>query len=318
LSTVSPAELAALACAVLWAINGLLLRSQADRVPPGAMNFVRCAVAATLFLLLIPLDPHLHGLLHVPAVELALLAASVVVGIGVGDTLYMIALREIGIARTIALSGVFPLTTMVWEAVLLGHPPSGSLVLGGGLVAVGVVLLSGSSRAPRDAPSSARTSRLPGKDEYPPDSDRRAPGPERTGLGIALSLIAAVFWGLSSVLLKPGIAHLSLIQANAVRMPMVAVFLFLFRILPSGRRSLQAFDRRAFLVVASTGVLGMGMGAFLFLYAIGHITVSKAVTLTATAPVFGLIFGALFMHERLTPRVVAGMACCMGGVWAVL
>lgn len=293
--SVSTAELAALGCAVLWAINGLLLRTQADRIPPATMNATRCAVAGLLFLLLLPFDASPGDLLRVPPAELGLLAASVIIGIAVGDTLYLVALKEIVISRAIALSGIYPLTTMAWEAVLLHRLPGSNLVVGAVLVAAGVVLLS--------------------RPAGPPPPSRP---PERLKLGIGLSLVAAVAWGLSSVLLKPAIAHLSLIQANAARMPMVALFLFLFRILPSRRESLRAFDLTGFLVVAATGLLGMGVGAYLFLYAIENAPVAKTVTLTATAPFFGLILGALFLRERLTVRLVLGMASCMGGVWAVV
>jgi len=303
-------ELAALGCAVLWAINALLLRAQADRIPPATMNATRCAVAGVLFLLLLPFDPHGGGGWRASAAELAALGGSVAVGIGVGDTLYLIALKEIGIARAMALSGVFPLTTLAWEAVLLARPPEASLAGGAVLVAAGVVLLA---REPDQArPAGWRAGAGRGLEQIAPLA------PARLGLGVALSLIAAAFWGLSSVLLKPGIAHLTLIQANAVRMPLVALLLLAFRILPSRTEGLRAFDRRSFLVVAATGLLGMGLGAYLFVYAIGHTAVTKAVTLTSTAPVFGLLIGAATGRERLTARLLLGMACCTGGVWAVL
>jgi drug/metabolite transporter, DME family len=292
----STGELAALGCAFLWALNGLLLRTQSAKIPPATMNATRCAVAGGIFLLILPFDSSFSDLLQVPLKEWGLLFFSVTIGIAVGDTLYLVALKEIGISRAIALSGTFPLTTMLWEAVLLDHPPSSSLLTGSLLVAAGVVFLS------RQASPGATAADVP----------------VRLKLGVFLSLVASLFWGLSSVTLKPAIAHLTLIQANAVRMPMVAIFLFFTRILPSDKESLRAFDLRSFLIVASTGILGMGIGAYLFLYAINSSEVTKAVTLTSTAPLFGMIMGAIFLKEKLTLRLVLGMACCMAGVWVVV
>jgi drug/metabolite transporter (DMT)-like permease len=140
----------------------------------------------------------------------------------------------------------------------------------------------------------------------------------RLRLGIVLSLFAAVFWGLASVLLKPAITHFSLVQANAARMTMVAVALYLLRVLPSERQGLRAYDRRSFLVIAATGILGMGAGAWLFLYAINHAGVATAVTLNSSAPLFGVLFGTVFLKERLTLPMGLGMACCLLGVWVVL
>ena len=293
--SVSLSELAALACAFLWAFNGLLLRTQSEKVPPASMNAVRCAIAGLLYLFLLPFDAPLATLFQVPLRDWGLLFASVVVGIGVGDTLYLIAIKEIGLSRTMALSGIFPLTTLFWEQLILRQPPGAALVAGSCLVVAGVVFLSGQSR-----------------------SIDRKEVPLRLKFGVFLSLTAALFWGLSSVLLKPAIAHFTLVQANAVRMPMVALFLYFFRILPSDRESLRAFDLRSFLVVAATGVLGMGLGAYLFLYAIHSIEVSRAVTLTSSAPLFGMVLGVVFLRERLTLRSLLGMACCMTGVWVVV
>jgi DME family drug/metabolite transporter len=295
-ASISPSELAALGCAFIWALNGLLLRTQSEKVPPATMNAVRCAVAAVLFWLLLPFEETPGDLFRVPLVEWGLLFASVIIGIGIGDTLYLAALKEIGISRTIALSGTFPLTTMLWETLLLHHPPNPALVAGGLLVAAGILLLSRQSH-PLNAIEEARV---------------------RLKLGVILSLIASLFWGLSSVLLKPAIAHLTLIQANAIRMPMVAVFLYFTRILPGSGETLRAFDSRSFSIVALTGVLGMGAGAYLFLYAIEHTEVTRAVTLTSSAPLFGMIMGVLFLKERLSIRLVLGMVCCMAGVWVVV
>lgn len=293
---VSTGELAGLLCAVLWAVNGMLLRTQADRIPPASMSVVRCAVAALLFWCLLPFDRPSVELLEVPWSEWGLLLASVSAGIGVGDTLYLIAIKEIGLSLTMALSGVFPLTTIAWEALLLGHPPGWELAAGSCLVVLGVVLLSRPTGAPL------------------------APGgrPVRLRFGVVLSLFAAIFWGLASVLLKPAIAHFSLVQANATRMTMVAVLLYLLRVLPSERHGLRAYDRRAFFVVATTGVLGMGAGAWLFLYAMSHAGVATAVTLSSSAPLFGVLFGTVFLKERLTLPMGLGMACCLLGVWVVL
>ena len=56
----------------------------------------------------------------------------------------------------------------------------------------------------------------------------------------------------------------------------------------------------------------------MFLYALKTIGATKTVTLTSTAPVFGLALGALFLGERLSLRIAAGTAACLAGVWFVL
>ena len=107
-------ELAALGCAVLWAINALLLRAQADRIPPATMNATRCAVAGVLFLLLLPFDPHGGGGWRASAAELAALGGSVAVGIGVGVRVGVaVAGLGVGVRVGVEVGGV--------QSLLLSH-----------------------------------------------------------------------------------------------------------------------------------------------------------------------------------------------------
>ena len=62
----------------------------------------------------------------------------------------------------------------------------------------------------------------------------------------------------------------------------------------------------------------MGLGSLLFVTALDMIGPTKATTLSACAPVFGLVLAAVFLRERVTALVGAGVGLCVGGVWLVL
>ncbi len=293
LSLPSPPEWAALLCAFLWAFNGLVLRTQSHLVSPAAMNTIRCGLAGGLMWLVIPFDSvPLSGLLEVPAREWGLLFLSFSVGIALGDTLYLVAIKEIGISRTMALTGTFPLTTLFWQTILLDTPFEPALGLGCLFVALGVVVLS---RSGDDADPTLRL-------RY----------------GIFLALIASVMWGFSSTLLKPATVNLSSIQTNAIRMPLIAILVYLVRVLPSGNRELRGISWRSFLIVGSTGILGMGVGANLFIYAISQMSPAKVVTITASSPLFGMAMAAIFLKEPITRWIALGMGLCLAGVWIVI
>jgi len=291
--SINSGEWAALGCALLWALNGLVLRSQMASLSPAAMNAIRCGVSGLVFCLILPFHHPPQPMAQVPGGDWAMLLVSVVIAIVIGDTLYLTALKEIGLARAMAISSSYPLSTMVFEYLLLGEAVSANLALGALLVGGGVICLSGRHRI---------------------DPDETA---GRMRLGIALALAASLLWGLGTVLMRPPMDHLTPVQANAVRMPFVAILLYGLRVLPSGER-LARSGRRALAIVAATGILGVGVGSYMFLFALKTIGATKTVTLTSVAPVFGLALGALFLGERLTFRVFLGAACCMGGVYLVL
>lgn len=293
LSFPTPPEGAALLCVFLWAFNGLVLRTQSHLVSPAAMNTIRCGLAGVLMWMVLPFDTvPLSGLLAVPAREWGMLFLSFSVGIALGDTLYLVAIKEMGISRTMALTGTFPLTTLFWQSILLDVPFEPSLGLGCLLVVMGVVFLSRSSQSEDPA--------------------------MRLGYGIFLALIASVMWGFASTLLKPATANMSSVQANAIRMPLIALLVYLVRVLPGGNEKLRGISWRSFLIVGSTGILGMGVGANLFLYAISQMSPAKVVTLTAVSPLFGMAVAAIFLKEPITRWIALGMALCIAGVWIVL
>jgi len=291
----SPPELASLCCAFLWAFSGMILRSQSHQVTPAAMNVIRCGVAGALFWCIVPFHPApISDLVLVPWRDWALLVASFTIGIAVGDTLYMISIKEIGISRTMALTGVFPLTTIAWETLLLGNPLQTMLLLGSLLVVGGVYFLS-----------------LRNEKNDPQDS-------VHLRRGILVALFAAVLWGLSATLLKPATANMDIVHANATRMPLIALIVYLARVRPSSKETLRGVSLKSFAVVGFAGALGMGLSAYLFIYAIGEIGVAKVVTLSSISPLFGMAMAVVFFKEKVTWQVMVGVGLCLAGVWTVI
>lgn len=293
---ISSGELLALGCAFLWALNGLVLRTQITRMSPAAMNSVRCGIAGLLFWLLLPFDEPLAGLLAVPARDWLLLLGSVVTAIVIGDTLYLMALKEIGLSRTMPLSATYPLTTLGFDYLLFGRPVTADLAAGVVLVVIGIICLSTREQA-----------------SDPGDDSPMG----RVRLGVFLAISASVLWGLGTAILKPAITNLTVVQTNAIRMPVVAALLYITRVWPSDER-LRQIDARTLVIVGATGILGMGLGSYWFLGAIKTIGAARTVVLTSVYPVFGLVMAVIFLKERITLSVLLGAGCCLAGVWLVL
>ena len=271
-----------------------MVRTQSQTIPPAMMNGIRCAVATVFFWALLPFGPPLSSYARVTETEWALLVGGLVMGMAIGETMYLAAIKEIGVSRTMALSGTFPLATFFFEWALLQNPFSRSFFLGICLVTVGVIFLSSRARQP--------------------SGDR----PVRLALGVFLALCACLLWGLSTVMLKPAIAHMTSVQANSVRVPLTAAVLFLARAWTGPVMRLRDIDRRALFIVAASGIVGVGAGSMLYLMAISRIGPAKMATLASVSPVLGLVMAVIFLKEKLTLRLVAGVVLCVAGVWVVL
>jgi len=92
----------------------------------------------------------------------------------------------------------------------------------------------------------------------------------------------------------------------------------LARVRPSSKETLRGVSLKSFAVVGFAGALGMGLSAYLFIYAIGEIGVAKVVTLSSISPLFGMAMAVVFLKEKVTWQVMVGVGLCLAGVWTVI
>ena len=289
-------EFAALSCAFVWAGSNLVLQTQSQKIPLLLMNVARCATGTLFFWVMLPFDDPLAIFRQVPAREWAAVFGSMLVGVCIGDTIFLLAIREIGASHASAMGSIQPLTTLFFEWLLLRSPVSWTLFVGSCFVVLGVVCLS---RGPGNN----------SKASYMPQTGKRFT------IGIPLALLTALLWGLSTVFLKAGLASLTPIQVNSVRLPFVTIILYTTWAF-SGKKT-NKLHTSSLLLIASTGLFSMGLGSLLYLIALAKIGPSKTSALISTSPVFSLIMALVFLKEKISLRLALGVGLCVAGVWWV-
>ncbi|MDE0044051.1 MAG: DMT family transporter [Candidatus Poribacteria bacterium] len=295
-SSFSLGELSALSCAFLWAGSNLVLQTQSQKIPLLLMSVTRCATGTLLFWVMLPFDDPLAAFRQVPAHEWAAVFGSMLVGVCIGDTIFLLAIKEMGASHASAVGSIQPLTTLLFEWLLLRSPVSWSLFVGSCFVVLGVICLS---RGPR---RNATASRMPQTEK-------------RFKIGIPLALLTALLWGLSTVLLKAGLTSLTPIQVNSVRLPFVTIILYTTWAL--GGKKTDKLRKSSLLLIAGSGLFSMGLGSLLYLIALAKIGPSKTSALISTSPVFSLIMALVFLKERISLRLALGVGLCVAGVWWV-
>ena len=104
--TVLIGEIAALGSALIWAVAARIYGQIGQRISPLLLNFSKGAIALGIGAGVIVL-----GRLpwpHFPATATGWLILSGIVGIGLGDSCYLAALKEIGPRRTLLLESLAP------------------------------------------------------------------------------------------------------------------------------------------------------------------------------------------------------------------
>jgi drug/metabolite transporter (DMT)-like permease len=111
-------------------------------------------------------------------------------GLGVGDTLYMLGLKSVGVSIAVPLAATYPLFSLVWTVFLLGEPVKAFAIIGAFLILVGIWLLARENN----------------------ETKVLAKG-HLILTGVAVSLVTALVWSVSVTLMNvaltmPGISSL--------------------------------------------------------------------------------------------------------------
>ncbi|WP_445219749.1 DMT family transporter [Bradyrhizobium sp. Pa8] len=121
-------------------------------------------------------------------------------------------------------------------------------------------------------------------------------------------LLLAVMWGLSIPVTKLGLETLPPLTLTAMRFAVAVPLLFLFAV---GK---QRLSWRAFPRAAALGILGIGVGQVAQAFGIQGTAASVGTIISATIPVFVVVFAALRLKQPVTGRQQLGLLAAFAGI----
>jgi DME family drug/metabolite transporter len=290
-------ELGALACAPLWAISSILLKSQTDKVDAVKMNAIRglfgAAFAVAVFLISGRIS--LLGTLSLPAIVHLLLA--VIVGFVVGDTLFIMGMAIIGVSKALPMSIIYPIFVLPFSVTVVGESLSILTVAGVFIAIAGLYLITAPKRG----------------SERPSDAVRK-----QYWWGVFLILAATFCWAGGTVFLHFAMLDLDPFLAGAIRMPFMTLVLLVIVYFRKG--SLRLWDQglRSFMILGLAGAFGIGLGGLLFMVGVKYAGPAKTAILSATAPLFGVPLSMFTLKEKITLKIAIGTVLCVIGIWFVI
>ncbi len=292
---------AALATAVFAAATNLVLRRQIGLIGGATAQTWRATVSTLLFavIFLALRDPRV--LLHLPGRAVAILLASVLLNMVLGDLFQYAAITRLGIALAMPIASSYPLVTLLIATVTLGELPTPRATVGTLLVVAGVILVALPRRALlEDGDGGTR---------------RFTPAPGHW-LGVAFALGSALCIAGATILTRVAIREIDVITANMLRLPFGAVLCAGISV-AQRRQPPWRVSRGSLLALCVSGVTGLG-SSLCFLIAITLVGASTTATLNAAAPIFGLLGAVVLLGERPTTRNVVGTLIAFVGVALVV
>jgi drug/metabolite transporter (DMT)-like permease len=258
-------EAAALGAATLWALTGLLSAGPAQHLGAIAFNCTRMVLVALMLSAWVALTT---GWGSIGNTHLLPLVLSGFIGIFLGDTALFLTLNRMGPRRTAMLFSLNAPMSAILGWMILGENLNGTQVAGIGLTFLGVLLAIRFGKR---------------KSQLHKWENIRGP----VWVGVLVGLAAALSQSVGSLIARPIMeSGADPVAASSIRVGVAAIgLLFMTRlpyswVKPAGRLSLTIVG-----IIAVSGLLGMGLGMTLILFALSGGEVGIVATLSATTPV---------------------------------
>jgi drug/metabolite transporter (DMT)-like permease len=138
--------------------------------------------------------------------------------------------------------------------------------------------------------------------------------PARQWMGDALALLAGLSWGLTTVTIRA--STLARVSAEKLLFYQVAVSAVVLPVLSLGlgehwNSSISAFATTSLLLQT---VVGAFTSYLVWMWMLGHYPATKISVFVFLTPIFALLFGALWLHEPVTPSLLGALAAVAVGI----
>jgi DME family drug/metabolite transporter len=299
MSAVILGEFAALGAAISWAVAPMLYRRALFSMKPMSANIVRCASNAAVLVLILFAFGKVEAIASLPIEAVIAIVASGIIGLGIGDTLYMVGLNSVGVARAVPLATTYQLFSLVW-AVMLGEPVTVTAVLGACVILLGIWLLS---KEKNENATGAK-----GKLAF---------------RGVIASLATAVAWSVSITLMNVAVtaANVNSLDANyavvTTRIAAIAVFLLALSPVLDKNRGFLKIKRSTLIELCVGGLVANAVGWLLMNYSFLNILEAQAVPISSTTPLFSAIAGFVLFHEKMTVNNTLGAIVVVAGIFLI-
>jgi drug/metabolite transporter (DMT)-like permease len=293
-------ELAALGAAICWTISAILYKEALLKTKPVSANIVRLVCTSIILVACLAIIGKFGVLMNLPAYAVVLACVSGIIGLGFGDTLYMMSLKLIGVARAVPITCVYPLFNLLWAVFLVEEPITLSVILGAVTIVFGIWLL----RQETDVGTAETEKKILVK-------------------GVAYALATAVMWSVSITMIDmavtlPETSSLDhALAINTIRVAAIAVSLLVSAPIIDRGFGFLKMQRKTLAALIFGGIVALGLGWFFLTYSFTNISESRAVPISSTTPLFSTLSGIVFLHEKVTARNAVGSIMIVVGIFLI-
>jgi drug/metabolite transporter (DMT)-like permease len=128
-------------------------------------------------------------------------------------------------------------------------------------------------------------------------------------------LFVALVWGVNFSVIKFAITDFHPLGFTVIRFGAAALFLVVVMLVS---HEPFAIERRDIFAIVRLGAFGIALYNIFFMYGLKYTTAANSALLISLSPLFGALISAASGKERLTARIIAGLALATVGVMLII
>jgi len=282
-------EILALASALTMATGAFFYGLINKKISPLSILFLAGIPALILQVLVHLFFGNIKSLYITNITVLALLTITVISTFIIGGLLFIKAIRLAGVSVVAPITSTTPIFTLILAAVFLSEVVTHTLIIGTIIIFIGVILLSIQKNV----------------DETKRKNFRK---------GIFYTLIIAVIWSVSPILLKYVLAYTDVTTVNTIRIIIHVILVSI--ILASQKKLLSSFKikTRDAVSITNVGVFSFFLTVIFYLGSMDLIGVSRATAISSIYPLFAFILAVTFLKEDFNYYKLIGTITIISGV----
>lgn len=289
--------LSALGATLLFGIANVVYKKIDDRL--GILNIVVSRVWVSIPLAyLFSVASTGTANISIPLEAMWPLAASMIIGVLLGDTMYFLSQQRIGVARAFPIVMSYPLVVYLMAAIWLEEAIILQRIAGAVIVTLGVILISRAETSEESYDSSRWTAR-----------DRK--------IGLLLAFLTIIFWAAGDVVFQYGLIGVDVADANLFRM-IVATIILVPVFLTSLRGPVKLPSKGLAGIAIIAGLLGFGLSLILYSYAVKFVGATITSVIIASAPIVTAPLSAIYLNEDVNKAVALGTLLTILGIILVV
>lgn len=281
--------MAALASAASWAFGTVVFERLGKHIPYAGITFLKGTFSIILMSLL---ALAMGDWSQISSRDAAILAASGIIGISIGDTLFFRSLQDLGAKTQVLYFLLGQVVTMLLSFMLLGEVLGLTQYIGSTVLLCGIVVVTW------------------GRQDDHPNKMR----------GIIGGLASILCFSISTIMIKYTAPEINIVSSTLCRMFFGTLIITLLGVSTGKIKEwVKPLKDKRILQWVVTNVAVITIGGFvLSMYAVKKISVSLASVLSVTEPVFVLGFAYIINHEKASWREIVGASISVLGLLLII